>query len=51
MLHHSSGVQVDFYIETQKASGMTVDARKIIFNDTSFTYRVKIDGIVIATSS
>lgn len=47
----NSGVQVDFYIETQKASGMTVEARRILLHNTSFKYRLLIDGNVILTSA
>lgn len=51
MIHNDSGVQVDFYVETQKASGMTVEARKTIFHKSSVKLKVLIDGNVIAMSS
>lgn len=51
MLHYDIDVQVDFYIETQKASGMTVEARRILFKNQSLKQRVLIDGEVIATSA
>lgn len=47
----NSGVQVDFYVETQKASGMTVEARRILLHNTSFKYRLLIDGNVILTTA
>lgn len=51
MLHYDIDIQVDFYVETQKASGMTVEARRILFKNQSLKQRVLIDGEVIATSA